>query len=499
MHNTIFLLTNSISKELIIRNCISSRYEVVCVSKGNLMVEMYKKSPQVLIVDIDSYENQSIEMIQSTLSMDYIPVVYVYSESTKVMDSIKDEVLVPIEKLQEIITPIIKQSALFKGKFDKVMESYNAIDMLNGEAKSFLTKYVNIEKTDIKVIINEMLNLVFAHNLFLTNKPSVVWVLSEKKDLYESTQFELNNDEYKDSLSINIKGNKPFNFDIYATNGFSKNFDVDEFSDISFNRNNFPLEIRNNILEINNFAGFSIGKLILIAMNYKKVVTNYDVGIMKALAINFDLMENIKYKISELEEAFEYTTDALARAAEANDDITGQHIKRVNTFAKLISKELGMDRDFTTKIYNAAQMHDVGKVYIDKNIINKPGKLTDEEFQEMKKHTIYGESIIGDSEHLKMSAEIARSHHEKYDGTGYPDGKKGDEIPIAARIVFLADIYDALRSQRTYKPEFSHDKTYEIITLGDGRVNPEHFDPRILEAFKSIHMDFEKAYKALKD
>jgi len=189
----------------------------------------------------------------------------------------------------------------------------------------------------------------------------------------------------------------------------------------------------------------------------------------------------------------------LARAAEANDDITGKHIKRVNTFAKLIAKELGMDRDFTTKIYNAAQMHDVGKVYIDKNIISKPGKLTNEEFEEMQKHTVYGETIIGDSEYLKMSAEIARSHHEKYDGTGYPDGKKGDEIPIAARIVFLADIYDALRSQRTYKPEFSHGKTYEIITLGDGRVNPEHFDPRVLESFKRIHTDFERAYKELKD
>ena len=499
MYGTIFLLTNSKSKELSIRSCVSSEYEVFCVTKGNLMVEMYNKNPQILIVDLDSYDAQAIELIQSTLAMDYLPVVYVHSGNVKLMDSIKDEVLIPIEKLQETITSIIKQSIIFKSKFDKVMESYNAIDMLNGEAKSFLTKYVDIEKVNIKIIIKEMLNLVFAQNLFLRNKPSEVWVLSEKKELYESLMFELNNGEYKEKLCIEIKGSNPFNFDIYAANGFCKNFNMDEFSDISFSRKNFPKEIRDNTLEINNFAGFSIGKLVVIAMNYKNVVTNYDVGIMKALTINFDLMENIKYKIKELEGAFEYTTNALARAAEANDDTTGKHIKRVNTFAKLLAKELGMDRTFITKIYNAAQMHDVGKINIDKNIISKPGKLTNAEFEEMQKHTVYGETIIGDSEYLKMSAEIARSHHEKYDGTGYPDGKKGDEIPIAARIVFLADIYDALRSQRTYKPEFSHEKTYEIITLGDGRVNPEHFDPRVLNAFKSIHMDFERAYKELKD
>ena len=499
MHSTIFLLTNSKMKELSIRGCVSSEYEVFCVTKGNLMVEMYNKNPQIIIVDLDSYETQAIEMIQSTLAMNYIPVVYVHSENVKPMDSIRDEVLVPMEKLQETITPIIKQSIIFKSKFDKVMESYNAIDMLNGEVKSFLTKYVDIEKVNTKIIIKEMLNLVFAQNLFLMNKPNVVWVLSEKKELYESIMFEFNNGEYKDKHCIDIKGSCPFNFDIYAANGFCKNFNMDEFSDISFSSNNFPEEIRDNTIEINNFAGFSIGNLIVIAMNYKNVVTNYDVGIMKALTINFDLMENIKYKINELEGAFEYTTNALARAAEANDDITGKHIKRVNTFAKLIAKELGMDRAFITKIYNAAQMHDVGKIYVDKNIIGKPGKLTNEEFQEMQKHTVYGETIIGDSEYLKMSAEIARSHHEKYDGTGYPDGKKGNEIPVAARIVFLADIYDALRSQRTYKPEISHEETYKIITLGDGRVNPEHFDPMVLKAFKNIHMDFERAYDQLKD
>jgi HD-GYP domain-containing protein (c-di-GMP phosphodiesterase class II) len=210
-------------------------------------------------------------------------------------------------------------------------------------------------------------------------------------------------------------------------------------------------------------------------------------------------MDTLKYQINELEKSFEYTANALARAAEANDDLTGKHIKRVNIFSKRISEELGMSKEYTQKIYNAAQMHDVGKIYIDKSILSKPGKLTDEEFEIMKSHTVYGESIIGDSEYLKMSAEIARNHHEKYDGTGYPDSKKGEEIPLSARIVFLADIYDALRSTRPYKPAFTHEKAYEIITLGDGRVSPEHFEPAILEVFKRIHLDFKRIYEEIMD
>ncbi|WP_291636732.1 HD domain-containing phosphohydrolase, partial [Clostridium sp.] len=320
-----------------------------------------------------------------------------------------------------------------------------------------------------------------------------------KKDIYNYSLFQLNNDEYEEKLFTDIAEEVSFNFDIYASTGFNKNFDVDEFSDISFSQKMFPKAIRQNTPQIKNFAGFSIGNIILIGMNYKNLVTNYDVGIMKALSINFDLMDTMKHQINELENAFEYTTNALARAAEANDDLTGKHIKRVNIFSKRISEELGMSKEFTRKIYYAAQMHDVGKINIDKSILTKPGKLTDEEFEIMKSHTVYGESIIGDSEYLKMSAEIARNHHEKYDGTGYPDSKMGEEIPICARIVALADIYDALRSARTYKLAFSHEKAYEIITVGDGRVIPGHFEPNVLGAFKRIHLDLKKIYEEIGD
>lgn len=499
MIGTIFLLTNNKINELIIKNSISDDYNVICTKKGNLMMDLYKINPEMLIVDIDSYGEQIIDMIQTILSIDYIPIIYTYSELEKYSDVLKDEIIIPLEKINESIVPIIKQASIFKNKYDSVKESYNAIDLLNGSVKALLTKYVGMRNNNDKIIIEELINLIYGQNIFLTNKPEFLWIFSLKGELYNARSFQLDSNKYKEEICLDFNKSDSFKFDIYASNGFSKNFNLNEISDIGFGEKLFPKAIKKYTIEISNFAGFAIENFLFIGMNYQNNVTSYDIDIIKALTINFDLIHTIQHQVNELEVAFEYTTDALARAAETNDDTTGHHIKRVNSFAKRLAEEINMSEEFIKKINHAAQMHDVGKIYIDKNILTKPGKLTEEEFECIKKHTIYGEKIIGNSEYLKMSAEVARSHHEKYDGTGYPDGKKGDEIAISARIVFLADIYDALRSERPYKLAFSHQKAYEIITKGDGRVNPEHFDPVLLTAFKKIHLDFDKIYEELKD
>lgn len=498
MKKNILLLTKSQSKEVIMRDSLSHDYEVYCVSASNIMVEIYKRNPIVLIVDLDICEDNTINIIKSILDIEYLPVIYVYNEKSKIANELENDILIPIEKASDLLMPLINQSSVFKSKYNNVTESYDAIDLLNGEIKSFLKKYSSNEYST-RTMYKDLMDLVFAENIFLTNKPDILWVLSSKKVQYDAVSFKLSDNKYEEKICAAIDKKELFNFDVYAKNGFSKNYNSDEISDIGRSEKIFPKKLKDNTGFISNFAGFAIGNLILIGINYKNVVTNYDISIIKALAINLDLIETIKHQINELEEAFNYTTDALARAAETNDDQTGKHIKRVNFFAKRIAEELGMSKEFIDKLYNSAQMHDVGKIYIGKDILLKPGKLTEDEFEEIKKHTIYGAKIIGDSEYLKMSSEVAKYHHEKYDGTGYPEGKKGEDIPLSARIVFIADIYDALRSARAYKPAFSHEKTYEIITLGDGRVNPEHFDPNVLEAFKRIHEDFRSIYDNLKD
>jgi HD-GYP domain-containing protein (c-di-GMP phosphodiesterase class II) len=138
-------------------------------------------------------------------------------------------------------------------------------------------------------------------------------------------------------------------------------------------------------------------------------------------------------------------------------------------------------------------------MHIHPDILRKPGKLSREEWEIMKTHCEEGARILGDHPHLRMAAEIASTHHERWDGTGYPRGLKGEEIPVSGRICIVADIYDALRSARSYKPAFSHDQTAKIILEGDGRTEPGHFDPRALEAFRRRQRDFEEIYASMSD
>jgi putative two-component system response regulator len=214
-----------------------------------------------------------------------------------------------------------------------------------------------------------------------------------------------------------------------------------------------------------------------------------------------ELLLRIKNTLNsrEYEDAFTYLIRSLARAAEANDLDTGNHILRVGEYSALIARELGMPEKFIENIRLHATLHDVGKVHIQTDILRKPDRLDDAEMEEMKKHTTFGAMIIGSHPHLEFGRRIALCHHEKWDGTGYPAGLKGEQIPLEARIVAMADCYDALRNSRIYKPCYDHAGACRVLTEGDDRLKPEHFDPKILAIFKRIAPKFEALYDQMKD
>jgi putative two-component system response regulator len=171
----------------------------------------------------------------------------------------------------------------------------------------------------------------------------------------------------------------------------------------------------------------------------------------------------------------------LSRAAEFRDPETGAHILRMSHYAQLIAGKLGMPQDFQRMLLSAAPMHDVGKLGTPDHILLKPGRLTSEEYEVMKNHTSIGHEILkgSSSPALQMAATIALTHHEKFDGSGYPEGLAEDSIPIEGRIVAVADVFDALTSVRPYKEAWDLPRAIEFLKEGSGA----HFDPCCVSAF----------------
>ena len=198
-----------------------------------------------------------------------------------------------------------------------------------------------------------------------------------------------------------------------------------------------------------------------------------------------------KIKIGFIETIYRLTV-----TAEYRDEETGSHIRRIGHYSRFLAKELGLAPEKVEALFHGSPMHDLGKVGIPDNILRKPAFLTPEEFEIMKTHTTIGSIILygSSSEYLRVAEKIAFTHHEKWDGSGYPSGLKGEAIPMEGRIVNMADIYDALRSKRPYKPGLDHETACRIIIEGDQKTRPEHFAPVVLESFRKSAQEFARIF-----
>lgn len=214
-----------------------------------------------------------------------------------------------------------------------------------------------------------------------------------------------------------------------------------------------------------------------------------------------NLDQIVEKRTEEIEEVRDITVFALARLAESRDPETGQHLERIRAYSQMLADQLRKDSAYSSQIddkfmedlYRSSPLHDIGKVGIPDCILLKPDGLTDDEFEIMKQHSVIGAEsleettkITSSGSFLKMAADIARYHHERFNGTGYPEGLAGTDIPLSARIVALADVYDALTSIRVYKPAFNPEIANAMIIEEKG----EHFDPVIVDAYIARRFDF---------
>ena len=226
--------------------------------------------------------------------------------------------------------------------------------------------------------------------------------------------------------------------------------------------------------------------LLQVEKNYKKVLED---TVKKRT-------EELANAMKALKESSLETIKRLAVAAEYRDTDTGMHILRIGRYAKRISEALQMPNIFVETITLTSMMHDIGKIGIPDKILLKPGPLDRDEDEIMKTHTTIGHDMLSGSAHytLQMAATIALNHHERWDGSGYPRGLRGEDIPIEGRITMICDVYDSLRSKRPYKPALGHNEAFRIITEGDGRTLPGHFCPEVFKTFKENASIFDEIY-----
>ncbi|WP_206076079.1 HD-GYP domain-containing protein [Marinitoga lauensis] len=403
--------------------------------------------------------------------------------------------LLPIGKIESIINNL----SLLKEKYDFIKDinicthSFEGLSdkfpELNEEDTEYLKKAFDTEK---EVIIEKRTGINFYS----------IWKYEDEKTLFRPIGIVLKLDFSKFKMSIFINFLMfiiALGFILYiiskkahkVSRQISKPFEImldnmKKFQETRYLEFDKIME-KCDIKEINE-----------LMTEYQKMTEDIMSSFEEINAMNEELESSYKEieKVNnELEEAYLNFSTQLSIIAEGYDETTGNHVNRVGELSAFIAQKMGVKEETVEKIRYYAPLHDIGKIMIPKEILEKKGRLTEEEFEIMKKHTLYGSLLIGESPKFEIARNIALYHHEKYNGKGYPYGLNGEEIPLCAAIVSVVDVYDALRSERPYKPAFSHEKTMDIIINGDDRTNPEDFHPEVLKILKEHEFEIKELWE----
>ncbi|MCR4320704.1 MAG: HD domain-containing protein [Candidatus Brocadiaceae bacterium] len=400
-----------------------------------------------------------------------------------------------------VIVRLIKQREAASENVKKAYETMNGISRVTDVMLS------NLQLNKIDQIENYMKIcgiILGTEGVKLKNMATVSFVAfinKQKNSLEGNVIYKRGNEMVVDDETIHIDINSRLSLtkgidDVIFSNWYDTVESLEKY------QVNFEEKIRQKIGIIKNFTiykirGFEEG--VLIFLNYENDIDQYDADIVKDLVGHVGSLYSITIKQKENVMLQYLVMRKLADLAERRDHETGKHLLRIQSYCRFIAETLSaqekykefIDAAFIEDIYYSSPLHDIGKVGIEDRILLKPGKLTQDEMAVMKTHTLIGAEILKGPAFLKMGQDIAHYHHEKWDGTGYPEGLTGEEIPLSARIVKLADVYDALVSKRVYKESFNQEKAESIIQEGIG----SHFDPDICIVF----MEYRKKFIEIRD